>query len=612
MRTLAFALVQLALLLMPSAAAADTATGGVTVALDAKSRLAKAARFAGGSPARATRRTWRLPAYDATVGTRATLRHSGVLQIKARGRRLNLTGLRTVLAPGASRTTARVASRRITVLTYTRRPAIRAGRARLASSRARLTAAAAGVLRRKLGLRRLRAGRIGTADVAVALAPDVPAPTPNATPTPTPTGPGSPAPATQRIVWRPRESFIRYMASEDGKVTVSGAAQEGPQEVRPGSDAPLVYSFRFPTGTGTLAFRWASRGIDLSFTDPRVTGNRMTAVAGGETAGSSAGRRVDLLDLAVSKADADGYPATLTAEGAQVFAGYYGAGDEWGHVSVTAATASRSASIARAAKRKPLRVVALSPFTANTLVDLGIKPVAIANTLGGQDRFRPQLRGVRRLTLSHPNGPNLEQLAALDPDVVLSSPTWRRGHAAMRSLGMRVVLADPTRVANVAAMTRKLGALVGRARRAARLARRQQADVRRAVRGVERRPRVLVVLGVGRSPYAFLPGSWGGDLVTRSGGRLLTEALEGDGGFARISDEEVVARDPDVIIAVPHGNAKDIPSLSEYLADNPAWASTSAARNGRVHVARGNALLQAFTDTGRTIRDIGTMFLKNR
>ena len=63
----------------------------------------------------------------------------------------------------------------------------------------------------------------------------------------------------------------------------------------------------------------------------------------------------------------------------------------------------------------PKRIVALTPFAANTLVKLGVMPVGIGQTLGGQERFSPKLKGVEVLPLSHPNGPNLEQLASLDP-----------------------------------------------------------------------------------------------------------------------------------------------------------------------------------------------------
>ncbi len=259
----------------------------------------------------------------------------------------------------------------------------------------------------------------------------------------------------------------------------------------------------------------------------------------------------------------------------------------------------------------PRRLVALSPFTANTLADLGVRPVGIGNTLGGTDRFSSKLAGVPRLALSHPNGPNLEQLAALNPQVVLSSPTWNRGHAAMRRLGMRVAMHDPHSVADVPRRTRAIGALVGRSRAGRALAARQQRDINAARRGIRKRPSVLLLLGVGRTPYAFLPGSWGGDVVTQAGGRLLTAGMRGSGGFARISNETVVARDPEIIIAVPHGNPRDIPSIAGYLANNPAWRTTRAVRRGRVYVATGNSLLQAYTDAGRIIRDVRTKFLRN-
>ena len=267
--------------------------------------------------------------------------------------------------------------------------------------------------------------------------------------------------------------------------------------------------------------------------------------------------------------------------------------------------------LAPAAQAAPKRIVALNPFAANTVADLGIRPVAIGQVLGGTDRLSPRLRGVRRLPLSHPNGPNMEQLATLNPGLVLSSASWRRGHGAMRRLGMKVAESEPRSVHAVAAQTRRIGALVGRKAAAERLASRMERDVAAATRGIRRRPRVLVILGIGRVPYAFLANSWGGDLVTRAGGRLLTEGLRAGDGFARISNETVVKRNPDIIIAVPHGSPSDIPKLGQYLRTNPAWRGTKAARNGRIYVSVGNSLLQPWTDVGRTINDIRTKYLRN-
>jgi iron complex transport system substrate-binding protein len=121
----------------------------------------------------------------------------------------------------------------------------------------------------------------------------------------------------------------------------------------------------------------------------------------------------------------------------------------------------------------------------------------------------------------------------------------------------------------------------------------------------------MLILGVGRTPFTFLPNSWGGDIVTKAGGRLLTGGVTSSSGFERISDEVVVAENPDIIIAVPHANEDDIPSLTEYLRSNPAWSSTKAAQSGRVYISVDNSLLQAGTDIARTIRKVRGAYLKN-
>jgi iron complex transport system substrate-binding protein len=266
---------------------------------------------------------------------------------------------------------------------------------------------------------------------------------------------------------------------------------------------------------------------------------------------------------------------------------------------------------APAAQAAP-RVVALTPFTANTLAIFGVTPLAIGQTVGGGEHFSRRLRKVKRLPMAHPNGPNMEQLAVLDPQLVLSAPVWKKGNDQMRQLGTRVVEIDPRTVADVPRATRWIGALVGLPRRADELADKQAAHVRAAVSRARSRPRVLLVLGVGRASFAFLPNSWGGDVIKRAGGRLLTQGLRASGGFARISDEYVIARDPDVIIAVPHGNPEEIPRLTRFLRTNPAWSTTKAARKGRIYVSTNNALLQPWTSPAQTIADVQTQFLKNR
>jgi iron complex transport system substrate-binding protein len=269
------------------------------------------------------------------------------------------------------------------------------------------------------------------------------------------------------------------------------------------------------------------------------------------------------------------------------------------------------ASTASAASAAPQRIVALTPFGANTLAKLGVTPVGVGQTLGGETRLSPKLDDVTVLPLSHPNGPNLEQLASLDPDLVLSSQTWTKGNQAMENLGIEVDVREPRTTAGAYADTYKIGQLVGVKHRARVLLKSMRANVEAARKGITKHPKVMLILGVGRTPFTMLPNSWGGDIVTKAGGELLTGGVSSNSGFERISDEVVVAENPDVIIAVPHANADDIPSLTEYLRDNPAWSSTTAAETGRVFVSVDNSLLQAGTDIAKTIRKVRRVYLKN-
>src|ERR1700754_699323 len=116
-----------------------------------------------------------------------------------------------------------------------------------------------------------------------------------------------------------------------------------------------------------------------------------------------------------------------------------------GRALIAAVLAVALLAAAPAAQAAPKRIVALTPFAANTLAGLGVKPIAVGETPGTQ-RYASNLRGVKRLTLSHPNGPNMEELALLNPQLVLSSPTWAKGAKTMRDLGIRVVDTDPQNV----------------------------------------------------------------------------------------------------------------------------------------------------------------------
>lgn len=280
---------------------------------------------------------------------------------------------------------------------------------------------------------------------------------------------------------------------------------------------------------------------------------------------------------------------------------------------ILAAALVFSAAGATAAK-KNLKIVALTPFEANTLAETGTIPVAIGAQAVGHKHTSSKLKRVKTiLPLSHPNGPNLETIAKIDPDVVLSSSEWAKGNKTMRDLAYTVRNMDPATVAQTTRQIRAIGSAYGDKKKTARLASSVAKEIKYATTGkkITARPKVLLILGVGRSPNVFLRNTWGASVAKAAGATLLGQELTASGGFAKVSDEYVVQQDPDIIIAVPHGNAKDIPEITDYLLNNPAWSTTRAVQNKNVFAVSDDSLLQPDVDVGDTIKRLRTKYLKN-
>jgi hypothetical protein len=277
-----------------------------------------------------------LPASGAQVGATATVGLRGGLTFKAGQKTLRLTALQARIGSRTTIVSASVDGQRTDIFVARHAPKRRtldreAGTASLAASPLSLTRAGTRALRKRLRLRRLSAGRLGTiAAMARSEVPRTPtSPTGPSTPEPTTPGtpntpadptPGTPAdpgtnpphsgpvneaplfprPATAvdvsdvKISWHPRDSWIRYLSSGpgsgDGIFLAGGAtaqnATKSPCPDRPStSDALLPYTFRFTpreswydpasgtagiNGLGGVRFVWSERAIDLEASDPEI------------------------------------------------------------------------------------------------------------------------------------------------------------------------------------------------------------------------------------------------------------------------------------------------------------------------------------------------------
>lgn len=376
----------------PAAVATTPAATQGTVVLTASGAAARALRR-GGVALRApsadrttalvdgnTRMTFAV-SKRAVRGSEATVRVRGSLRLSRRGRAVRFTSLRVVVRGRKLRVSGRWPDgRRRTVLTG----AVSARKLRLdddlgavalRATTLSLTRSTTRLVRERLQLRRsprgtfgrlvVAAGRQGDAHGAPTAAGDGAASTPAVQPAePAPATTARPASAAAiaaaTLVWRVRESFIRYVNTGEGATVRDGAVAD-PPETLPEAGVPLVYQFRFPfaagwadaaRGTasvsfgGGVRFRYSAHGIDFVASDPIVeldgAAPRVTFVV--------EGRRVVLLDLhpaaAVRTVSPDGrtvtlaqIPATVPAGTSDsIFAGFYLAGDPFGWLTLTTTT----------------------------------------------------------------------------------------------------------------------------------------------------------------------------------------------------------------------------------------------------------------------------------
>jgi Htaa protein len=300
----------------PVAAGSAVGSGTVTVLVGGNGKAAKAlanrsVKVRAIEPATKLGARLTFPVARIAVADSAVIVLRGGLRFKAGKRSLALRAPRLRLAGRQAVVTLRHGYRRLPLLVAR----LKKGQARLNSvggaaaldsAKLRLTTGGARLLRKKLRLDGLRAGALGALGVDARAGsggggagggggggatcnpnPDAPPVDPATEPAPLARPAAAVDVASATIVWRPRESWIRYINGGEGTCVFDGAVA-GQQEVRAGSSAPLVYSFQFPfeggwydaaTGTaavrfrGGVGFKWKGHGINFSAGNPEIEVN---------------------------------------------------------------------------------------------------------------------------------------------------------------------------------------------------------------------------------------------------------------------------------------------------------------------------------------------------
>jgi iron complex transport system substrate-binding protein len=181
---------------------------------------------------------------------------------------------------------------------------------------------------------------------------------------------------------------------------------------------------------------------------------------------------------------------------------------------------------------------------------------------------------------------NLESVIQAKPDLIVdvgsTSPTFASLARQVESqTGIPYVLLDGT-LAQTPRLLREMGALTGEPDAAERLAKAASAildDVAERITRIPKSRRARVYYARGANGLTTAPaGSLQAEALMLAGGANVIPAPSGfNGNLVSISLEQVVAAQPDVVVAGERGFADEVRAL-------PGWREIPAVRNGRIHV----------------------------
>ena len=183
---------------------------------------------------------------------------------------------------------------------------------------------------------------------------------------------------------------------------------------------------------------------------------------------------------------------------------------------------------------------------------------------------------------------NLEQIIALEPQVVIMAKMAQTEEqvAALEAAGIRVVVSDAQDIEGVYTAIRLIGALVGRNDEAEALA----ADMQSTFADIAAKSE-----NTGKTVYFEVsPLQWGlwtagkgtfmDELATMCG---LTNAFADVEGWAEISEEQVLERDPDYIVTISMYYGEG-PTPVEEIKSRTGWDTLKAVQNDAIFNADSN------------------------
>jgi len=244
--------------------------------------------------------------------------------------------------------------------------------------------------------------------------------------------------------------------------------------------------------------------------------------------------------------------------------------------------------------RVPQRVVAVGENINETLVALGVEDKIICSVKYGNPYYVPEEKYAERYNKIHFESGiilNTETVLALAPDLIISGQSLftNKGLKSTEFWNQRNIHTFLPENANSPALRNHresleleykfiagLGMIFNKEEQAGKIIAEMQETVKNVqsrIRG-RRKPKVMIVEGLGKNLVAYDDSKLAGDICTRLGAHVPSSP------FGTVGLEYLLAEDPDVIFVVKSGG--DPEAAAEYFKNIPALQSLKAVRNNRI------------------------------
>lgn len=185
-----------------------------------------------------------------------------------------------------------------------------------------------------------------------------------------------------------------------------------------------------------------------------------------------------------------------------------------------------------------------------------------------------------------PMNPDLEIVKSLDPDLVLSPKTLETSLAPEYSnAGITSAFLDLASVEGMYGAIRSLGTLLDREEQAQALQAEYETYMADYRQDKDEGPSVLLLMAFPDGFYlAVSEDAYVGDLVRLAGGQNVYVEYQSDQeGFINVNPEDMVQKDPDMILVFAHYNAEAaFVYMENEFATNNAWSYYEAVCSGNI------------------------------